>query len=317
MASPNLTEIVTTTLRKRNKELADNVTNNNALLAYIKRKGNVRMVDGGRTIVEELEYAENATFMYYSGYETLDISPSDVISAAEYNWKQASTVVSASGLEINVQNTGVEAVIPLLEKRIQNASKTMANKLSEGVYSDGTGSGGKQITGLQALVADDPATGTVGGINSANFAFWRNQTSGDATITTAAHMRSEMQAMWLETCRGRDKPDVIVADQNFYTFFWDSLTDIQRVTSSDEAVAGFSSIKFVTADVLYDGDSGIPGSHMYFINTDYLYWRPHTRRNVVPLETRNSINQDAMVVPLVFAGNLTMSNAARQGVVWT
>lgn len=317
MASPNLTEIVTTTLRKRNKELADNVTNNNALLAYIKRKGNVRPVDGGRTIVEELEYAENATFMYYSGYETLDISPSDVFSAAEYNWKQASTVVSASGLEVSVQNTGIEAVIPLLEKRIQNASKTMANQLSQGVYSDGTGSGGKEITGLQALVADDPTTGTVGGINRANYAFWRNYTSGDATVTTAAQMRTEMQSAWLNTVRGKDKPDVIVADENFYTFFWDSLTDIQRVASSDEAVAGFSSIKFVTADVLYDGDSGIPTNHMYFLNTDYLYWRPHSRRNVVPLETRNSINQDAMVVPLVFAGNLTMSNAKRQGVIWT
>lgn len=317
MASPNLTEIVTTTLRKRNKKLADNVTNNNALLAFIKRRGNVKTVDGGRTIVEELAYAENATFQYYTGYETFDISPSDVFSAAEYNWKQAAVSVVCSGLEVDVQNTGTERVIPLLESRITNAMDTMANKLSEGVYSDGTGSGGKQITGLQALVADDPATGVVGGIDRDDFAFWRNYTSGDATVTTAAQMRTEMQAAWLNTKRGNEKPDIIVADENFYTFFWDSLTDIQRVSSSQEAVAGFESIKFVTADVLYDGDSGIPTNHMYFLNTKYLYWRPHSRRNVVPLETRNSINQDAMVVPVVFAGNLTMSNAARQGVIWT
>ena len=115
MASPNLTEIVTTTLYKRNKELADNVSNGNALLARLNQKGNVRPASGGRQIVEELEYAENSTFMYYSGYETLDISPSDVFTAAVFDWKQAAVNVSASGLEVEIQNAGQEAVIHLLQ----------------------------------------------------------------------------------------------------------------------------------------------------------------------------------------------------------
>ena len=317
MASPNLSEIVTTTLYKRNKELADNVSNGNALLARLNQKGNVRPCSGGRQIVEELEYAENSTFMYYSGYETLDISPSDVFSAAVFDWKQAAVNVSASGLETEIQNAGQEAVINLLQKRIDNAMKTMRNNLSTGVYSDGTGSGGKQIGGLQALVADAPSTGTVGGINRATYSFWQNQTSGDATLTTAANMRTEMQDMWLECTRGSDTPDFIVADKIFYNFFWDSLTDIQRITGSEEGVAGFKSLKYVTADVFYDGDSGIPSSHMYFLNTDYLYLRPHAKRNVVPLDKKSSLNQDAMIVPVVWAGNLTCSNASLQGVIWT
>lgn len=317
MASPNLTEIVTTTLYRRNKELADNVSKGNALLARLNEKGNVRPASGGRQIVEELEYAENSTFMYYSGYETLDISPSDVFSAAVFDWKQAAVNVTASGLEVEIQNAGQEAVINLLEKRIDNAVKTMRNNLSIGVYSDGTGSAGKQVGGLQLIVADAPATGTVGGINRANYSFWRNQTSGDATITTAAELRTEMQAMWLETMRGPDTTDFIAADQTLFSLFWDSLTDIQRITGADEGVAGYKSLKFVTADVFFDGDSGIPANHMYFLNTDYLYLRPHSARNVVPLEKKASLNQDAMVVPLVWAGNLTCSNADVQGVVWT
>ena len=317
MASPNLTEIVTTTLYKRNKELADNVSNGNALLARLNQKGNVRPVSGGRQIVEELEYAENSTFMYYSGYETLDISPSDVFTSAVYDWKQAAVNVSASGLETEIQNAGQEAVINLLEKRIDNAMKTMRNNLSTGVYSDGSGTGGKQIGGLQVLVADAPGSATVGGIADGTYTFWKNQTSGDATLTTAANCRTEMQAMWLETSRGPDTTDFIVADQILFGFFWDSLTDIQRITSSDTATAGFQSLKYVTADVFYDGDSGIPSSHMYFLNTDYIYLRPHSARNVVPLEKKSSINQDAMIVPIVWAGNLTCSNRDVQGVVWT
>jgi hypothetical protein len=159
MAEPNLTELVATTLRHRQKEFADNVSNGNALLQRLSQKGKVKPVDGGRTIVQDLEYAENATFKYYSGYETLDIAPSQVFDAAEYSWKQSAVVVSASGLELKVQTRGKAALIDLLSGRIDNAMKTMANNLSTGIYSDGTGSGGKQITGLKAQVATAPGTG--------------------------------------------------------------------------------------------------------------------------------------------------------------
>ena len=318
MASPNLTEIVTTTLRNRSGRIADNVSNSNALLQRLNMRGNMRPASGGRTIVEELDYAENSTFKYYSGYEVLDISPSDVISAAEFDWKQAAVVVSISGLEGDVQNSGKEAVINLLNSRIKNAERTMANKLSEGIYSDGTGSSGKQVTGLQALVADAPTSGTVGGINRATFSFWQNQvfdaTSDGGGATTASNIKGNMQAMWIECVRGNDKPDLICADANYYQFYWESLTDIQRITRTDNGVSGFDNLAFNTADVVYDGDSGIPANHMYFLNTDYIHWRPHASRNMVPLEDRMSVNQDAMVVPMVWAGNLTMSNASVQGV---
>ncbi len=69
MASPNVNwpEITTTTLYKRSKKLADNVTKNNALWSRLNAKGNVKPIDGGQAIVEELEYAENGTFTRYSG----------------------------------------------------------------------------------------------------------------------------------------------------------------------------------------------------------------------------------------------------------
>ena len=319
MPNPNWGEIVTTTLESRNKDFADNVTNNNALLAVMNSRDKIKNVTGGNVILEELEYDENSTFQFYTGYEVLDISPSDVFTAAEFPWAQASVNVSASGLEVDVQNSGSEAVINLLDKRISNANKTAANKMSESVYSDGTGYSGKEVTGLQALVADDPTTGTVGGIDrsSALNVFWRNQTSGDVPLTSKEELRSQMQSMWLKCKRGTDTVDTIVTDQTLYSLFWDSLTDIQRIASDNEATAGFETLKYVTANVIYDGDSGITANHMYFLNTDYLYLRPHTNRNWVPMDKKMSVNQDAMVIPLLWAGNLTASNCARQGVIWT
>jgi hypothetical protein len=321
MASPNLSEIVTTTLRNRSGKLADNVTKNNALLYRLNKRGNVKPVDGGRTIVQELEYAENSTYKRYSGYETLNIQPSDVFTAAEFDWKQAAVAVSISGLE-QLQNSGKEKVIDLLESRIKNAERTMQNNLSADCYSDGTADGGKQIGGLQLLVADSPTTGTVGGINRATWSFFRN-VSYDATTdggaaATAANMQSYMNRVWLQLVRGTDRTDLIIADNNYFRLYWESLQAIQRITSDDMAQAGFSSLKFMDADVVFDGGYGgaAPSNHMYFLNTNYIYLRPHKDRNMVPLDPdRFSVNQDAMVKLTAWAGNMTLSNAFLQGVL--
>lgn len=321
MASPNLSEIVTTTLRNRSGKLADNVTNNNALLNRLNKKGNVKPVDGGRTIVQELDYQENGTFKRYSGYETLDISPSEVFSAAEFDWKQGAVSVSISGLE-ELQNSGSERVIDLLESRIKNAERTMANNVSNDLYSDGTASGGKQIGGLQHIIADAPSTGTVGGINRATYSFWRNYaydaTTDGGAAATAALIQGYMNQVWLNVTRGSDRPDLIVADNNYFKLYLESLQSIQRIASDDMAQAGFTSLKFMDADVVFDGGYGgdAPSNHMYFINTDYLAWRPHKDRNMTPLNPdRFSVNQDAMVKLIAFAGNLTVSNCFVQGVL--
>lgn len=67
MASPNLSEIVTTTLRNRTRKLADNVSKNTALLMRLRDRENSKTVSGGRTLVQEIEYAENSTYKRYSG----------------------------------------------------------------------------------------------------------------------------------------------------------------------------------------------------------------------------------------------------------
>lgn len=312
MATPNIGELVATTLRNRKKEFADNVSKGNALLAAME--GRADTVDGGRTIVQDLEYEENSTFKYYSGYEILDIAPSEVFDAAEYSWKQAACVVAASGLEVKVQTTGKEALLNLLESRIRNAIKTFRNNVSIGIYSDGTGDSSKQITGLQAQVADDPTTGTVGGIDRASWTFWRNQYDSNSD-TSSTTIQGYMNSMWLSCIRGSDRPNLIIADGNMFTYYWESLQAIQRITSADRGVAGFTTLAFMDAPVVYDGDSGIAADHMYFLNTNYIHWRPSSNVNMDVDETRMGYNQDAKVIPVLWAGNLTMSNASLQGVL--
>ena len=321
MASPNLNEIVTTTLRNRSGKLADNITNNNALLARMKKKGSIQTASGGRTIVQELEYAQNGTYQRYAGYQVLNIQPSDVFTSAEFDWKQAAVAVTWNGLEMDVQNTGKEQVIDLLDARIRNAEKTMANNLSYDLYSNGTADGGLQVGGLQLLVADAPTSGVVGGIDRSQWPFWRNQSFSGVTngggAVSAANIQGYMNQLWLATKRQNDVADLIIADNAYFNFYWSALTAIQRITDDQTGEAGYKNLKYMGADVVPDGGIGAacPANHMYFLNTDYIKYRPSAKRNMVPLETVTSINQDASVRLIVWAGNMTLSNAQLQGVL--
>ena len=318
MPSPNLSELVTTTLRNRQKVITDNVSNNNALLMRLKQRGRSKTFGGGRTIAEELSYAENGTYTRYSGYETLNISPSDVLSAAEYNIKQVAVAVSISGLE-ELQNSGDEGMIDLLESRIEVAEDTLSNNMSVDIYSDGTADGGKQINGLQALVSGTPTSGTVGGIDRATHSFWQNYVydfSAESVTASASTIQTAMNKAMINTSRGNDTVDLIVADNNYYEFYLNSLQTIQRITSADSAQAGFQSLKFMNADVVLDGGYGgqAPTDSMFFLNTKHLKLKSHKDRNFVPLNPdRFAVNQDAMVKMIGWAGNLCMSNAFVQG----
>ena len=328
MSFPSVTDIVATTIESRSRQIADNVTNNNAGLAYIKDKGNVKTISGGSEILEELSFAENSNGGFYSGYDLLPVAAQDVISAARYTLKQAAVPIVMSGLE-DLQNSGREQMIDLLDARISVGESTMANMLSYGFYGDGTTAGGKSITGIDAAVPAAGATGrvatsTYGGIDRVSWAFWRPYFSLMGAAATAATIQGAMNDCWANLVRGQDRPNVIIADNFMWGVFMASLQAAQRFTSPDSARLGFPTIKFMDADVVLDGGiyfassswgSGAPAKTMLFLNTKYLKWRPHARRDMVPLSPnkRYAINQDAEVTILAWAGNLTCSGQYFQG----
>jgi hypothetical protein len=319
-ANPSITDIIATTIQSRTGVIADNVTKNNALLSRLKQRGNIKTFSGGNVILEELSFAENGNASWYSGYETLPVAAQDVISAAQYDIKQCAVPVTISGLE-QLQNAGKEQIIDLLESRIAVAESTMANLIADGIYSDGTGFGGKEITGLTSQVPSDPTTGTVGGIDRATWTFWRSKvfdaTTDGGAATTAANIQAYFNALWASLVRGSDRPDLIVVDNAYWAFYMASLQAIQRFTSADDAKLGFVTIKYMDADVVLDGGIGgfMSTKEAYFLNTKYIKYRPHSQRNMVPLSPnqRYSVNQDAAVQILAWAGNLTACGLQFQG----
>lgn len=331
MATPNpsIGDIVATTIENRSKKAADNITRNNSLLNRMSRRGTARPFSGGRNIWQELEYAQNSTVMFYSGYETINVSPSQIFTAAEFPIRQAAAAVSISGLE-ELQNAGPEQMIDLIAGRVNNAESTLQALIAQAMYSDG--SQPKSIAGLQQLVAATP-TNSVGGIDGNTWNFWRNIAFGAVTdggaATTSANIRRYMDSIYVQLVRGTDKPDLIVGDNTTWTLFNESLQPLQRFQDADMASAGFVNLTYMgNIPVVLDGGfqgysgdvvpiGGAPAGYMYFLNTKYLHYRPHRDRNFVALNPdRYSINQDAVVKLMGWAGNMTISNRRLQGVLY-
>jgi len=327
-ANSTITDIIATTIQSRSGELADNLTNNNALLAELRKRDNVKSFSGGNVILEEIMYNDPSTDNSgsYSGYEAINITPDSPVSGAQFSIKQYADAVTMSGLEM-LQNASKEQIIDLLDARMDISEARLLNRLAADIYGDGTGNAGKNITGLAAAVPDVPNTGTYGGIDRATWAFWRSQafsgvTNGGGAVSQA-NIIQYMTALALRLVRGQDKTNLIVADANYFALYVNALQAIQRVTSdgSGEAGAGFAKLKFYgggnSCDVVLDGGIGMATSNrMYFLNTKYIKFRPHKDRNFVPIGgERQAVNQDAIVKLYGWAGNLTVRGSQFQGVL--
>jgi hypothetical protein len=315
MPSPNstFTEMVTTTLRNHKKELVDNVSDQNALMTWLKAKGHIRTESGGYEIAIPLDYAENSTYQRFSGYDTLNTSASDVLSAAKYDWSQAAIHVTASGREL-LMNNGEAAMIKLVKARVKNAMRTAANNMSVDVYSDGALT--NQIGGLAAMITQ-AGTGTVGGIVSGTYTFWKNQFV-DMTTPASTNIIGYMNTLWLSLVRGTDKPDLIVSSHDLYNYYESALQANQRYADSKSASAGFESLKYKTASVIFDSNTNFTTTteDMYFLNTDYLYLIEHAEAKWTQDDEKKPVNQNAVVIPMYWMGQLVTSNRSLQGLAF-
>jgi hypothetical protein len=315
MATPNstFTEMVTTTLRSHPSEVADNVSKHNALYRRLKLGGKIKKLSGGYEIVRPLDYAENGTYQRYSGYDALNIGASEVVSAAKFDWVQSAIHVTASGRELRL-NSGKEQLIDLAATRTKNALRTAANNMSLDMYSSGSLT--NQMGGLGAIITTD-GTGTVGGISTTGNTWWKNQFQELSGANTYAGIKDDMITLWINCKRGGDKPDLIVLTNDLYAAYWRNLTALQRYNDNlSEANAGFNALKFESADVIHDLEStnfASTGEIGYFLNTNYLELVVHRDANWTTLDEKMSVNQDAVVIPIIWQGQMCVSNRALQG----
>ena len=313
MASPNatFTDIVSTTLRYHPNDIADNVTANNALLTYLKKNGGVKLIDGGYEIAFPVEF-DTLNYQRYSGGQVLDTSGKDLFTAVNYAWQQAAVLVTSTGLESRIQNAGAEQIIDLVRSRINNAKKSAANNQSIDIYSSGALT--NQIGGL-ALMLPTNGSAAVGGIDSGTYSFWANQFN-DQSAMSSSNILAALNTLYYKCVRGTDRPNLMVFSQDFFGYLEASLQAKQQYMQATTGEAGFQTLKYKGIDCLFDSNTNFTTTNerCYMLNLDYLKFVTHRGTNWVTMPGRESVNQDAEIVPVFWAGNLIVTNRALQGV---
>lgn len=325
MSNPNYGQLATLAIESRTRKLADNVSNSNVVLNMIREKGGVKPFSGGTKIIQEIDYLETPNSGSYAGLDTLATAEHDNATAAEFAIKQYASSVIVSGLKA-AQNSGKEKMIDLLDTLVTNAERSLTNDICQGLYSDGTGNSGKDLTGLQAAVPVVNTSGTYGGINRATATWWRNKArkGGGADFAgaiTSTNVFNEFLALYLQLTRGAEKPNIGVASTAHYIALMASLQAKQQFTEASEklAKAGFTNVMFLDCPVAVETNtgssaSGMPAATTYFLNTKYLHFRPFGSDAFTSFGT-DPDDQDATVRRMKWYGNLTCSAQMFQGVV--
>jgi hypothetical protein len=292
LGNVNYDSILSTTLANYRTTLEDNAFTTRPLTAWLRRKDRMKLIDGGAKIVEPLMYAQNQAAGSYSGYDTLPLTASAGITAAEFNWKQYAATIAINGLE-EAENAGQEAIIDLLESKVTQAEETIAEQMDIMFLAAGQGNSGKDWWGLQSALAgfDVTQNGTpFGGISlgvsvvptssgatASQNQWWQpyvdygttgtvqNQTVNingvpqivplcyaPATQLATALATTDMAHAYNLASRGNDSPDFAIGGQRVFEKYESLLTPNMRYTDTVTADGGFQNLLFKTCPIMFD-----------------------------------------------------------------
>ena len=313
-----LMEAFSLALEDRAKGYQDLVSNSNAILYTLKKKGCWKTFSGP-TIRERLLYNESGSYTRYSGYGYLNPSPTELFNDAEFEPKLAAVSVTLSGEDI-LKNSGSNQLMDIMEAHIMAAEQELVDRFVEDLHSDGTAS--NQIGGLQLAIPTTVDSGSYGGISRADNAIWRTTTydahsafSGITQVTSTT-VKTILDNIMIARSRGNKGPDLICMSQEHYIAYTAATVAIQRI-NDDNAMGklGFTSLKYYgggkSVDVVLEGGIGtaMPANTTYFIDTSSLKFRYHPERNFSKIGGKQRpINQDAIVQHIGFMGELTLNN---------
>lgn len=293
-------QISAITERKFIPKLVDNIFDTDPILSRAKKKW-IEKIDGGTSIIQPLNYAQTTASDWFSGADTLSTTDNEVISAAEYHWKQIYANITISRRD-ELVNSGDAQVINFVKAKTEIAEKTIADKMADGIYSDG--STAKSIVGLRVIV--DTAN-TVGGIAQGTYSWWQSQENSSMTTMTMAGLMSMFNTLSINN----EGPTVLVGTRPVYNLYYGLLQPQQRFTDSETAKGGFSNLMF--NGVPFIAGSKVPSSHLFMLNERYLHLYVHTKEDMRFEPFQTPINQAVKSAKIFWMGALGSSNCRMQG----
>lgn len=315
-------QVLSMALEDRAAGYQDLVSNNNPVLAVLKRKGNWKPYSGPR-IRETLQIAK-PDGQWYAGYDFLDNPPVELFNDAYFTPKLVAVPISLTMEEI-LNNEGENQIKDVMASYMDAAERSLTDVMEVAIHSDGTANSGKQLGGLAVAVPVVTNTGTYGGIDRGTYSIWRTTTydahtmdTSIGTQVTATTIRPFLNKIMTAKTRGRQAADLFVMSPEHYAAYDAATVAIQRITNETSlGKLGFTSVEYIgagrRAEIVLAGGIGssMPANTTYGIDTDSLRIRYNPGRNFDKLfegDGQKPINQDAIAQYIGWMGELTMVN---------
>lgn len=318
MATPIGTNVVTSIARRYiMPEIVDNVYLSNPLF-FRMTQGNKRTIQGGTQIEIPLMYARFAAGGPYQGFEILNVAPSDTVKNGAVDWKQHFVPVTVDGLTL-IKTDSPQSIANIIRLLFAQARMEMAENLATGLYADGIANP-KEIDGLKAAVDDGTVAGTYAGLNRTNNTWWKSQV--DATTATLSF--TALNSLFGSVGEGGRTPSLILSRIEQWNRFWalgfaKMAYSMAMPGTYDQLLhnAGFTNQLFngapwVQDSHVFDGPNA-SNSAILMLTEDYIEWGVSPRADMYLEDFQTPTDQDAMTAKLLWAGNLIVTNCARQG----
>lgn len=341
--------ILSTTLFNYQKELQDQISTANAFLYYI-----MKVQDGAYESESNIGDRAQIPLMYalndadfYSGYDVINPTPIDGITAAFYNWAQLATTITISGIE-EKKNSSEAAILNLLESKTKQSvlgiqtlfnralltgnGPNVASQITTAYTSPSNGALG--IDPLPLSIKFDPTTTAYGNINPATYDWWRNKFydaqagsgSGSPTpaVTTFTGFLKALRHLRNECSKGPGgAPNLFLANQGVVELYEAALAAAHRNPSYQVADIPFDNIAFYGKPLVWDeyvpdaksGSTTLTYGSLYMVNTEFWKIKYHDGSNFVSTPFQKPVNQDAKTAMILWVGALLTSNRRKQGVM--
>lgn len=297
MPTWNVGQTLAAAMPRFEKTFKDQVFDETPLLNFMKANGGIETKSGGASYVQVPLLHATGTSEWFSGTDSLDVSPVDTLDAAQFSWRNLNASISIT-LEDELNNTGKEQIVDLLEAKIMQAKLTISANLNESIYTGTGGEARKRIVGLQTLVD----TGTVGGIAGGTYADWRAYKEATGGALTIAYIKTARNT--INQGKGGSPVKIIVTTQTLFEKYESLLTptyQMDPLVQSAEAKrlgdVGFTALSYAGIPMVYDLDC--PSGEMYFLNAENLKLFVHDMANNKMTAANSPVDQHVSVRHIV------------------
>jgi hypothetical protein len=268
-----LDDLYTTTWQKRLPGVFDNIFTAAPFWFWLKDKGKLKPVRGGRFLETNLEYAQNTTVQWISRGGTVAMNDFKFLTVAQYQWRYLVANILRFGID-EQQNSGDARIIDWVNAKLNNTEEALISTLETTLAAAiGSTAVPPQIDGLQFLVPDfanvASASYNAGGIDPSVYTWWQNQAIDMTGLSFAVNGIAKMRHL-LNLCmnnRRMDAPDIILSDMTSYEYYEDAVLPMLRINNNRLADAGFENQTFKRIPMVWS--PAITG-RMYFLNTNFL-----------------------------------------------